>query len=252
MDFSIPIILVILLIAGFIKGFSGFATSMVLTAGLVFYYTPLYIIPILAMLSVTLNIFLVIEHFKYIKQAKDNFALRPETIIALLAGTFIGAYFLGYLNPNIIKIVLGLFIIVFIYLIRDKIKEHKEYIKSKFWLNIIIGSVSGLFSGFINVNGPPAMLFGLYHKYDKIKLLKAVSVFFLIADALTIIVFYINGFYSLNSLITYIEFIPFIIIGFLVGAYTRRHVDNTTFKKYVVILLLILAVELLINGFGLF
>ena len=240
--------MLVFIFAGFIKGFSGFATSIVLTGILVFFYEPSFLIPILALISMMLNILLFIEHFKYIKKVKNNFALRIETILALLVGTFIGVKLLVYLNVNIIKIILGFLILGFIYLIRHKFKRN-DFIITKTWLNIIIGSVAGLFSGLINVNGPPVVLFGMYYHYNKIKLLKSIVIFFIIADLITIIVFYFTGLYTSESINLFLKAIPFVLLGFFGGVLVRKQCKDAVFKKYVLALLILIAAKLIFDGF---
>lgn len=247
MDWPILIIILSLVLAGLIKGFSGFATSIVLSGTLVMFYEPKLIVPVLALMSLLLNIFIIVEHFKYIKACKHNFALRPETIFMLIIGIVIGAQLLVVLDTNLIKFVFAVMMIVFVWLVKHKISLHKHKIPG--WeTNSIIGFISGLFSGLINVNGPPFVIYSLWHKYDKIKILKSVTIFFLIADVLSITVFYLRGMYSMQSITLFALFLPFVIIGFFVGKKIRNRMDDTKFKKYIIWLLVMLAAKLIIDS----
>jgi len=243
------LIAAILLAAGFIKGFSGFATSIILSGFLFFYYDPILIVPVLALISFCLNILILIEHAKYIKNLKSNFAFRPETLILLIIGIFLGAKALLFFNPNIIKIVFALAVVLAVYLINHKISEDDNSFKIPRWeSNAIIGFISGFFSGMINVNGPPALIYGLYHKYNKIKLLKSVVVFYLIADLITLIIFWLHGMYSVESIILFLWFIPAALIGFFIGMVVRVKTSNIRFKKYVIFLILMIAVKMFIES----
>jgi uncharacterized protein len=247
MDWLFIVIPLVLLIAGLIKGFSGFATSIILSGVLVMFYEPKLIVPILALMSLLLNLFLIIEHVKYIKNFKHNFALRPETIITLIVGIVIGTQLLVVLDTNLIKFIFALMMIVCIWLIKHKVSLH-GYVIPRWETNSLIGFFSGLFSGLINVNGPPFIIYSLWHKYDKIKILKSVTIFFLIADMLSVLVFYIRGMYSMYSLSLFFWFLPFVIIGFYFGQKIRNYMDDTKFKKYIIWLLLILALKLIIDS----
>lgn len=242
------VILLSLVLAGFIKGFSGFGTSIVLTGIMLFYYDPAYIIPVAALLSIVLNIFLLVEHAPHLKTVKDNFALQPATLISLLVGTYVGVKLLLVLNVNIIKIIFAIFILLFLYSIRHKVKTHSTFKPSKTTVNVLIGLVSGFFSGLINVNGPAPTMFALYHKYNKVKMLKAIVIFFFIADLITIILFWMNGMYYTESIKLFLMFIPFVVLGFLGGMYARQQVHDTTFKKMVVGLLVLVAIRLFFAG----
>lgn len=241
--------LVALLLGGFIKGFSGFGTSLFLVGVLLFFFPPNFIIPVLALLSLMLNIFLIAEHHKHIdvESFYSNFALRHETMISLVIGTFIGAILLKYLDVSLVKIIFGIVIVFIVVMLKNKVHTH-EHIMSVVPRNIIIGSLTGIFSGLINVNGPIPAIYAMRHNYDKIKMLKSITIFLFIADIIAITTFLVLGLYSFESILVFVFFLPIILMGFLFGKILRQQVSDSYFKKGVLLLLFILAVKLCIDG----
>lgn len=247
MSYELAIISAALVLAGFIKGFSGFGTSIILSGALLIFYAPREIIPVLALISIILNLMLIVEHKKYFKTYKSNFAFQKETLIFLLLGTILGTYLLKILNTSVIKIIFGITILVFLFLLKHKVSKHK--FKIPVWeQNAFLGGLTGLFSGLINVNGPPVMIYGLHQQYNKIKLMRSMLVFLLLADFITIITFSINGLYSSISFMRFISFFPIIILGFIFGKFTRQKTDDTKFKKIIMIFLGIISIQLILDN----
>lgn len=221
MNFEIMIIIwIVLIFSGFIKGFSGFGTSLILASFMFLFYDPIFIVPILSLLSFTLNIILFLMNKNNLDFSNKNFALRPETLITLLIGTFLGIFFLKSVNSDIIKLLLGVLTVVFVILL---IKKTKKKINLPLWVeNSIIGSISGFFSGIINVNGPPVVIFALYKKQKKNNFINSIIIFFLISDFFAIILFISQHLLFIESLKLYLIYIPFLIIGLFIGSYVRK------------------------------
>ena len=242
------IMLIVAVLGGFIKGFAGFGSSLFIGSALLLFYDPLYVIPLMVLISVFLNVLLFIEHVHHIKDLNGNFAFRKETLGFMFIGIILGAYLLRFLDPSYIKMAFGLIILVVLFEARKHLHKHKHE-HPGIVKNSLVGFFGGLFSGMINVNGPFAAMYGLHLKYNKIKLMKATIIFSFIADIVTLVVFYFNGFFISKYTVFYIIGMLVALIGFIIGMEVRRKTDHTKFKEWVWLLLIIFALKLIIDGF---
>jgi uncharacterized membrane protein YfcA len=91
MELSLVLVLLIVL-SGFIKGFTGFGLSLILISVLFeMGYTVSEFLPILVPLFVVLDIILYLENRKNIKlDFNENFTLHPTTLMTLFIGVLFG------------------------------------------------------------------------------------------------------------------------------------------------------------------
>ena len=111
-----------------------------------------------------------------------------------------------------------------------------------------IGLVAGFFSGLINTNGPPIVLYALYKGLDKERFVGVITRFFLVADLLAIGLFLWRGLYGAAQVSYFAWFAPIAAAGFLGGRWLRRHASERAFHKAVVVFLLLIAAKTVVDG----
>lgn len=250
-EWTVMAVLAIVLLGGLIKGFSGFGPSLVLGGLLLLFYDPVTIVPVLALLSFTMNTFILVEQWKRTRHDPASFAFKPETLLALLIGTAIGVQALVTLPVGVVKVVFGLLIVTFIALY---FKRPRFMTKAKVPARVQhggVGLVAGFFSGLINTNGPPIVLYGLYKRLDKRRFLGVITRFFLVADALTIALFAARGLYGAEQFSYFLWFVPAAMAGFLMGRGLRLKASEKSFHQAVVTFLLLIAVKTVADGVAL-
>jgi len=250
-EWTVIAVLAIVMLGGLVKGFSGFGPSLVLGGLLLLFYDPVTIVPVLALLSFTMNTFILVEQWKRTRHDPASFAFRPETLVALLVGTAIGVQALVALPVGVVKVVFGLLIVTFIALYFKQPRFMTRTRVSARLQHGVVGLVAGFFSGLINTNGPPIVLYGLYRRLDKNRFLGVITRFFLVADALAIGLFAVKGLYGAEQWSYFLWFIPVALAGFLIGKGVRLKASEKAFHQAVVAFLLLIAVKTVADGVAL-
>ena len=100
----------------------------------------------------------------------------------------------------------------------------------------------------MNVNGPPAALVNAYAGLKKTSFIASMLVFMILADIVTILFFLLKGLFSLSSLLTYFQFLPFVVLGLLFGRLLRFKSSENKFKLFILILLLFVGFKLIVES----
>ncbi len=162
--------------------------------------------------------------------------------------TFIGASFIGYLNAEFLKILMGIILIIYSVL---NLLDHKLTFSPTRGNSILGGSTYGFLSGLVGTGGPirGAILtgFGL-EKAEYISTSGAIS--FLI-DITRIAVYVQRGFLQPESY----WYLPFLLLVALAGAYTSKKIVEriplSRFTKLVQVAILLISLKLVVDGISL-
>lgn len=113
------------------------------------------------------------------------------------------------------------------------------------WSGAIAGSIGGLMGGLCAIWGPPIMIYIQMLHLAKEDYMKTVGLIWFSAGLPLVIAYGFNG--ILNAAIAPLSLLACIpaFLGFTVGAYIRRRVDQNTFGRIVLIFLLVTGVNLI-------
>ena len=221
----------IVLIAGFLQGLTGFGFALISVPFLVKIITLKEAVPIVVVLSLCTNVAIIINCIKEIKIKKIWLLIITSIIFAPL-----GTYSLIYFNSNYLKLFFGIIIIVFsILLILDK----SFAIKNERIGYGLTGSLSGYLNGSLSLSGPPVVLFLSNQGMSKNAFRANITFYSIILNSITIVTYLKNGLLNETFLEKIIYFLPAMLLGVLIGIKLSKKIDEKLFKKVVLILLLI-------------
>ena len=245
MDFSFEALIfiaVVFLLAAFIHGSIGFGFPMVTT-------------PLLALstdiqtaIVLTLIPTLLVNIISIISERNILVAVRRHFLLALLAmlGSAVGTQILLTVNSDIFKVLLG--VVIIIYLLAGKIKlklswirEHPKFSKFTFGLS------AGIIGGLTNVMAPVLIIYSLESKYSKSDTVQASNLCFLLGKIIQIVLFIINGKFSLNEFSTSSAMFIVTSIALYGGIAVRNKIKGKAYQKILRFLLILLAIILLIQ-----
>lgn len=228
----------ILFASALIQGLSGFGSAMVSMAFLPFVMDLQMAVPLVAVNSLLSNLF----NFHFVRH---HFIFKE--FLPLLLGSIIGApggiMILKYVDPLITRKIVGIFILSYsLYCLIYKKQEIKKLKKA--W-GYLAGLAAGIFGGACTVNGPPVVIY-LTTKFADKHCIKSISAgFFLSAGLVNIILFALNGFYTLTVSKYCAAFAVFAIIGVALGNHYYKRISQEAFKKFVYVFLVIMGVTLI-------
>ena len=236
MDFSFEALIfigVVFLLAAFIHGSIGFGFPMVTT-------------PLLA-LSTDIQTAIVLT-ISIVSEGNILVAARRHFSLALLAmlGSAVGTQILLTVNSDIFKVLLG--VVIIIYLLAEKIKLKLSWIREQpKFSKYTFGLSAGIIGGLTNVMAPVLIIYSLESKYSKSDTVQASNLCFLSGKIIQIVLFIINGKFSLNDFSTSSAMLIVTSIALYGGIAVRNKIKGKAYQKILRFLLFLLAIILLIQ-----
>jgi hypothetical protein len=236
MDFVQIIIIssLIVFMAFFIRGMTGFANSLILVPLMALFLDIKIVVPIAAMLSLASGS-LLFHSTK--KQINKEFIF---VLIFVMLGTLIGTHFLVTFGSSFLKSILGMMVILF----SIQIFFNKTFKKINKWFGAIAGIIAGILGGMFTTNGPPLVIY-FGNKLQKESFRATLNVIFFV-DAI-----WLNSLYVARGVITFEEFklaiilLPALIIGIFLGSKIHFKINEVLFKRVVAVILCIVGITFL-------
>jgi hypothetical protein len=249
MEITLYLIL-LTIIAGFIKGLIGFGLSLILISVLISSgIPPSEFLPILVPLFVILDLFLYFENKKYVSMdLKENFSLHPTTLITLFVGILVGTYILMNYHTAYIKLIFAVLILISIFFLIEKVDLHQMKTPSE-KSNGIFGFISGVLTGLFTLNSLPASIYLIFYQYPKEKYMGALVTFLLISDFLLVAIYLYSSLFTLQGFINSLTILGIVLIGFSLGVILRKHISTSKFKAIVILVLALQAIKIIFDFF---
>lgn len=230
-------LLLIIFIAAFVQGLSGFGFQLVALPLLSLVINIKEAIPLAALCGYLVNIYLIISLRQHIK----IFTLK-RLIVGATVGIPIGAYFLASADPVIVERLLGIFIVSFALLTYFKVIKN-------IGLNVNWGYIFGLFSGLLggafNTNGPPIIVYFYLQGLNKEELKASITGYFIFTSSLIVLSHLVSGLATTETYISFLKFIPIVLIGIVTGNMVFKRINSGMFNFIILIILFVLGVSLL-------
>lgn len=227
-------ILALVLIAYFIKGFSGFGPALILIPVIAIFYDPHTALLMSSFLDFIAGPLLLIP---VIRRIDWKFVI-PVTLLLFL-GAYIGVSFLTALSPNILKKIIAVVLLIFItFLVLQKERSSLVVNKRFNRLRYPVSLLAGLSGGVTGISGPPLALFlKLTTKKDYFRT-QLIAVF-------TFGSFWRFFWYQQSGLVFSINksylvlFVISMLIGLWLGNKFQIKASETTFNRVIALILLI-------------
>ena len=238
--FEIFIGILIIFVASFIQGLTAFGFSLLAVPMLVVFLSPKVVVPVMIIYSLLLNIYLFIE-------ARKDVMLKRiiPLIICGIAGIPFGAWILKALEPQVLKIFIGVaitfFAILFILGFRRKVKNEKRAF-------LPIGFLSGILNGSISMSGPPVILFFSNQGMRKNVFRANLIVYFLTLNIFSIPVFFLSGLLTEEVVTHSLHYLPGLLAGAVAGNAMAHKVQENRFRKIALVVILLSGVLSILSG----
>lgn len=221
--------------------FAGFGSALFAIPLLTIFFTPQKAVPTFSLLSLSMNIFLVLEARKHIEWKRIS-----KLLMGGLIGIPIGAYFLAHFSPAVIRIIISsvtfIFAILFLMKINIPLREDTP-------TQITTGFLSGIIGGSIGESGPPVVIFGLARKWEKNVFRTTLLTYFLFLSITSNISYFLLGLIGKENL----KFFLFAVLpGFVacsLGIKIKNSVSEELFRKVVLYIILAVAIIGLLKVF---
>ncbi|WP_420549980.1 sulfite exporter TauE/SafE family protein [Curvivirga sp.] len=239
-DFAFWASALIIIIAGMVRGFSGFGSALIMVPSLALFYSPITAVICVIIIDGLGSL----QMIPFAMRHSDKKTVIPLAIAALI-GIPLGATLLLSIDASLIKKVMAVFVLLFVILIYKgwQLKGNKT-----FGTKMIAGFISGLCSGSIGMAGPPVILYLMSSGSNPQSLRASITLYFVFTTIIAMTTFISAGVFEWSYLTISIFFIPFFVFGVILGGKLFHLATPKIFKNITLILLSVVGISTLIGS----
>lgn len=148
-----------------------------------------------------------------------------------IVGAIMGGLFLSTISDTFLKIIIGIVtIFAIIYkLLSDKLEAIKY--KHENWHGYLAGWASAFSSTLANNGGPPFTIYMLLQRLEPVDFIATTTLYFTIINALKVPIFWSQGLFDFNLMLSVIWAFPIIPLGVWIGRRALDYIDQKTFER---------------------
>jgi hypothetical protein len=230
---------------GIAKGMLGVGLSMI---ALPLLYTALPIRDAVAVMYGPLLIMNVWQTFQggWFRVALKNFW---PMMLAVLGGSWLGAKALVGIDANTLQIVVGAAVAGFslVNLLQPKLSVSPKH---ALWISIVVGIVGGFFGGLTLFIGPAVIMFLVALRVPKNEFIGTIALVYLLGIILAGVTYIAEGLLRAEHIVpTAVACVP-VFVGMLAGQWIRGRVDEDTFRKVLLIAMIVIGVNMIGTPYG--
>lgn len=230
---------IIILFSFYTRALTGFGSALISIPLLSLIFPLQFIVPLGAIFEVFFSFASIKSVYKNI-----NFRVLYPMFIGSLIGSLIGTYFLkSFATPLLAKVLGGLIVIFAIDLL---VQKNLIKLVGKIY-GILAGTIGGILGGMFGTSGP-AFVFYLENQIGNKDILRATIIGLFTFDfTIRLAMFSYGGLITKDIILMSIYLLPALILGMILGRRQFKIVHEETYKKFIIILLVISGVTLLLK-----
>jgi uncharacterized membrane protein YfcA len=225
-------ICIILFLAGFTQGLSGFGSILLSIPLLTIFMDIKAVIPLTALAALSMTIMLLIQLWQYLEWKK----ILP-LLLGAIPGILAGVFLLKKLDKGIIQLILGLILVIYaLYSIffrasGKKIRERWAY---------LFGFSAGCLGGALSAAGPPVIVYTSLQDWTKDQIKVTIQGFYLISGLIVVFLHALTGLTTLPVIRYYGVALPVLLVGTYLGSLFYGSIQEEHYRKVILILLALL------------
>lgn len=221
-------------LAAIVRGFSGFGFSLLSITAISIIMPAREIVPSIFLLEVAASLNLIPSIWREIDWRGIAWLL-----LGYIVALPLGVYALANVPAPPMNIALGIFVIVTGIMM---LKGFRLESTPRAPAIVAAGAASGVLNGAFGTGGPPVVLFYFSTPAAAAVGRASVIAFFLSTDTLGLLELWRNDLVTSQSFAQFIAWIPALLIGVAIGAKGFKHMDQVKFRRFVLVILIALAV----------
>jgi len=239
LDITSPDVLIYIiagaLMGGFINGLASFGNALFTLGFWLQIMPPLQAVSMILVVSVVTGI----QGFWVVRKTIFQFPRRiMRYVLPSFFGIPLGLYSLAFINAEMLKLIVGGFMIsygVYILITRKLPSLAKEYVA----IDSTIGFLGGFLGGLASLSGAIPSVWLSLHKWPKAEIRSVLQVYNLTVLSITCISLAIAGTYNYQSVKILMMAIPISIFGAQIGLFCFKIFDDTQFRITLIYLMFI-------------
>ena len=230
----------VVLIAGFVRGYSGFGFSMITVLSLSLVFQPTTIVPAILLWEIAASLCLLPGVWRSI-----DWRSLVWLFLGVCLGTPVGVYLLANLPVRPMRIAISLAVIALAFLM---MKGFRLQYRPGPGLTSLAGAASGVFNGAAAIGGPPAILFYFSTPTGAAVGRASLIAFFFATDIYAAGACLMNGLLTKSTLLLAGPLLPVLALGVILGGRFFSGADEAGFRKRVLGILTFLSAVSLVKA----
>ena len=222
----------IVLLAGFTQGFTGFGSVMVALPLLTLFLDVRTVIPLVCLLALVINVVILIQIHEHILWSKVRVLL-----VAAIPGVVFGVYILKTVSAQFLEMTIGIMLVVFG--LQRHFARAPELEVADHW-GWFFGFLSGVLGGSIAINGPPVILYTSLQPWGKYSVKSTLTAYFLASTVMISSTHAFNGLITARVLDLFFRGVPILVMGVLAGSWLFGRVGSGSYRKVLVLFLILM------------
>jgi uncharacterized protein len=210
------------LLAGIVTGLTGFGLALISTPILLFVYEPRTVVVLTAIFSIFINAAVVWDSWH---EARRRLSL--ALFVPALLGIVVGAELLGVIDPDYVRLGVGLIVIFSAMLLVRDVRLPGADTR---WGTLVAGSASGVLTTSTGLAGPPIVLLLASRGLPKHEFRGTSALYFLPISIAGLAVLAFRGLVDSSEVPLGLLLVPAAIVGKAVGTALLKHVSEKAFR----------------------
>lgn len=223
-DWRLLAALLATIVAGLMRGYSGFGTAVILAPVYSLLWGPRAGVPVMLLMELLVSVQLLPSAIK----DADRRVVLPLGGAAAIA-TPLGAWILFTVDGEALRRFIGGFVLVFGLLLMSGWRYHGS---RPFGLNIAIGTLAGLLKGSTGMSGPPVILYLLAGLEDARRHRANLIMFFATIAIISVVAPILGGLVDATALLRLVVLLPVMLLSVPVGARLFHVIPERLYRPF--------------------
>jgi uncharacterized membrane protein YfcA len=232
-----------LLLAGFVKGATGLGFPLIATP------TVAILLDIRTAITILIIPNMVMDVAQVFRGSFSRAIIRRFSgmFVLTVIGVFLGTKTLVSLPLWILNLTLGIILLLFVLwtVLRFEVQVSPSAEKVA---SPLVGFIAGFLTGMTNVSGPPLAIYFYGLKLQKTEFIKSIAATFVISKLSQLIAVSTWNLFNWATLSLSLQVTVFVLLGFYAGLKIQDRVNQQTFNRGLLGLLLIIGVTLIVRS----
>lgn len=230
-------ICIILFIAGWVQGVSGFGSALIAIPLLTLIIDIKTAVPLCSLASTVIATYMTLQ----LRQSFDLKKIGP-LCVGSVPGIAVGVTLLKTVPSHIIQTLMGIFLIGYgVYNLFCTIPSRRLH----HWWGYVAGFLTGAIGAALSAGGPPTIIYTTLNNWTKDEIKATLSGFFCFSSYIVITAHLISGVTTLTVFKTFLVSGPFILLGTALGTYCYRFFKKDLYLKVVFACLIVMGIMMI-------
>jgi hypothetical protein len=224
-------VLVIVLIAGMVKGITGFGFVLVAAPLMTIFIDPKMVVPAIIIQTLPTSVPILLHAYHHLR-------IRRMWLMALagMAGVPVGTLVLLVLDASLLRLLIGTVVTMVAVVMMLGFRKPLQH---ELMASVPVGFVGGMLCASTGMSGPPVIFFYTNQRLNTREFRANIVAYFVMLDIVTLSSFIIAGLLPGETVSFSVQLLPVSLVGVIGGIVVNRWVQERLFRRIALVLILL-------------